>query len=689
MKQQFAAFNGSIFSLAMGLLLPVAIAHGEPATEAAAPAEASANNSAAEIHPAGGDYASLLAATLPIASQQPLAEPDSQERDQRLARLPATISQPLANSWRALAADDLTIAHQALEPLLATAPVHPEALLLLGEIALRAQDWPRASLLFAAAVNNSNDDGVRVAGRERLSLLQASWADDPNWQPQAVSSGLRLPLRFLFSNQIAPRPSRYLNVTSSPHLAWQSRGNPRFATLSAPDQLVVYDQQQDRLLSLPLPGQPVAMVLTADLAYGWRNDSSLLWRWQLPSWKPLAPANLSRLADDSWQLENGANPAQPLASKAFLVMRNANDIQLIDAAGGDPLVIEAPQSGPLVAVAINPDGGSALVYLPQQQRLEWWDLNNRHRRGVAPVAALGGLPASFTNINWQQQQGQLTAAGDDSLRLTFTLTSDGLITTRQLGSDRSELLSNRGDLLLEADNGNLQISLGAHRYQRPATPRTLAHGNWLIQYDPQQTLVQLYDLSSGQLLRTLNFELPAVTANPHMALAMVGDYQLLVTLSGYPPFVANLPDGELAQVLVAESDQPLQQVLAMDDGSVLSVHDSRDGQSDGELFIWEPQQLAAEVAALIPQLPPTADEAPLAYVERLANLSAPYCGRVFPLNYDAQAGIYSVEWQGAEVDIVVQPHSRPPRGKRLYLCGTLHAVTADQLELRAITLENH
>lgn len=619
----------------------------------------------------------------PLASAPALPEADSQLRDERLAALPSEDRLAASNSWRALAANDVVIARQALTPLLERPTPHPEALLLLGEIALRAHDWTRAALLFSAAVSVSTDDRLIIAARERLALLQANWADDPQWQPQPVSTGLRLPLRFLHHNGVVPRSSRYLNVASHPQLHWHSLGNPRFAVLSAPDQLAVYDRDSRRLLSLPLPGMPVELALTATTAYAWRSDSTQLWRWQLPSWQPLAPTTLSRPAGNDWTVVTGASSAEPLAEGALLVLRNANELQLIDARGGQPLLIDAPQSGPQVAVAVDPHGHGALLYLPQQQRLELWDLASGQRRAAASVDLFGGNPARFGAISWQLGEGLLQPL-DGGPQLLFTLAGEGLITTRQLPAPTHEQYSNRNDLLLVGEPQQVVSSSGAPAL--PAAAVTLAHGDYLLQYQPQQLKMAIHD-RDGRLLRELSFDLPPLVAAPRLQLSPLASDELLVTISGYPPAVLQLPDGVLKRVLVAETDQPLASSHGLADGTVLSVHESG-GEGDAELFVWEADPQPPELKALLEALPPRSDEAATAYVERLANLSLPYCSRVYPLNYEPQTGLYSVEWQGAEVAIVIPPHSRAPRARYLQLCGTLHAITSELLELRDISLES-
>lgn len=619
----------------------------------------------------------------PIASLNPLPDADGPLREERLAALPAAEQLAAGNSWRALSANDLVIARQALAPLLAQPQPHAEALLLLAEIALHSRDWTRAALLLSAAVSASSDERLIIAARERLALLQANWADDPQWQPQPVSTGLRLPLRFLYHNNVVPRSSRYLNVASHPQLRWHSLGNPRFAVLSAPDLLVVYDRDSRRLLSLPLPGEPVQLALTTTTAYAWRSDSPLLWRWQLPDWQPLAPTTLSRPAGHDWRVITGASAAEPVAEGALLVLRNANDLQLINASGGEPLVIEAPQSGPQVAVAVAPHGHSALLYLPQQQRLELWDLASGQRRAATAVDLPAGQAARFAAISWQLGQGLLQPV-DGGPQLLFSLTGEGLITSQQLPPSVAEQQSSRHDLLLAGDAQQVSILGTSHRL--PAAAVTLAHGDYLVQYQPQQLQLTLYGLD-GQRQGELNLDLPALVAQPQLQVAPLGRDQLLLTISGYPPAVLQLPQGQLTRVLVAETDQPLVSSHALADGTVLTIHDSG-GEGDAELFVWEADPQPAALKTLLEALPPRSDEAATAYVERLAQLSTPYCSRVYPLNYEPQTGLYSVEWQGAEVAIVVPAHSRAPRARYLRLCGTLHAITSELLELRDISLES-
>ena len=619
----------------------------------------------------------------PIASASSVPEADSQLRDERLATLPAADQLAAGNSWRALVANDLVIARQALAPLLDRPTPQPEALLLLGEIALRDRDWTRAALLFSGAVSRSSDERLIIAARERLALLQANWADDPQWQPQPLSTGLRLPLRFLHHNGVVPRSSRYLNVAGHPQLHWHSLGNPRFAVLSAPDQLAVYDRGSRRLLSLPLPGAPVELALTATTAYAWRSDSPQLWRWQLPGWQPLAPTTLSRPAGNDWTVMTGASHAEPLAEGALLVVRNANELQLIDARGGEPLLIEAPQSGPQVAVAVDPHGHGALLYLPQQQRLELWDLGSGQRRAATTVDLFGGKPARFGAISWQLGQGLLQPL-DNGPQLLFTLAGEGLITTRQLPPHSAEQFSSRNDLLLIGESEQVVSSTGSPAL--PSAAVTLAHGDYLLQYSPKLLTMTIHD-RDGRLLRELSFDLPPLVAEPRLQLSPLASDELLLTISGYPPAVLQLPDGMFKRVLVAETDQPLASSHGLADGTVLSVYDSG-GEGDAELFVWEADPQPPELKALLEALPPRSDEIATAYVERLANLSLPYCSRVYPLNYDPETGLYSVEWQGAEVAIVIPPHSRTPRARHLQLCGSLHAITSDLLELRDISLES-
>ena len=250
-----------------------------------------------------------------------------------------------------------------------------------------------------------------------------------------------------------------------------------------------------------------------------------------------------------------------------------------------------------------------------------------------------------------------------------------------------QALSNPGQLdegaqalRLEARADGWQLANGQ---RLPSAPVTLALTAHVLQYDPAGGPSRLYD-HHGQLLRQLDFSLPALRVNSRLQLQPLGEGQLLAIQSGYPPFVVELSDGRISRALVAESDQPLAMAQGLSDGHVLAVHDT--GAGDGELFIWQPPHLPAAVAVLAAQLASRSGESSADYTSRLSGISAGYCGRVYPLHYDNISGVYSLEWQGAEVTLVVAAHARPGRQQRLELCGSLHPLGTDQLELRDISL---
>ncbi len=585
--------------------------------------------------PAADDSLPYAATGLPAVD-----EPLQQELWQRL---PAAQRQLLLQAQQALAQGDSDQARQLLQPLLQP-PAVAAALLLLAESALQQRDWPRASLLYAAAVAASDDELLLLSGRERLAQLQANWGDDPQWQPQPVSRGLRLPLRFLLGNQVVPRPHRYLNVRSNGQLRWQLSGQQRFATLLSADQLIIYDSVEQRLLTRPSPGSNSELLLTRHFAYAWRHDSNLLWRWQLPAWQPLAPTALSRTAGEGWALLNGASSLQPDSEQAWVVVRDADELQLINASGGEPLRLPAPGQGQSASLSPSADGRQLLLYLPQQPRLQWWDLAAGQLLAELPLPPqTAGLAAHFAGQNWADGRAELHFAGEQpALALSF----------------------GRGQPLAYQPLVNPS---------RPEAP--------------------------NQAPRQFDFALPPLQADSQLQLQSLGANQLLAVQRGYPPFVVELPagvverptdvvekpTGRISRALVAESDQPLVMALGLADGTVLTTHDS--GTGDGELFIWQPPRLSAAVVALVDQLAPRSGESSSAYTSRLAGISAGYCGRVYPLHYDSGSGVYSLDWQGAEVTLVVPAHARPGRQQRLELCGTLHPLAADQLELRAISLQ--
>lgn len=563
--------------------------------------------------------------SLPYATTG-LPAADGELQQELWQRLPATQRQLLQRAAQALMRGDHDQTRQLLQPLLQP-PAAAAALLLLAESTLQQRDWARASLLYAAAVAASDDELLLLSGRERLAQLQANWSDDPQWQPQPVSSGMRLPLRFLLGNQRVPRPHRYLNVRSNGQLRWQVDGQQRFATLLSADQLIVYDSVEQRLLTRPSPGSNSELLLTRHFAYAWRHDSNLLWRWQLPGWQALAPTALSRPASDGWTLLNGANRLQPESEQAWVVVRETDELQLINAAGGEPLRLPAPGQGQRASLSLSADGRQLLLYLPQQPQLQWWDLaaGQLLNELQLPTQA-AGLAARFAEQNWADGHAELHFAGKQpALALSF-------------GSDQPLA------------------------YQ-PLAPHS----------QPE---------APGQALAAA---LPALKADSQLQLQPLGTNQLLAIQSGYPPFVVDLATGHINRALVAESDQPLVMAQGLADGTVLTVHDS--GTGDGELFIWLPPRLPTAVAALVDQLAPRPGESSSDYASRLTGISAGYCGRVYPLHYDSSSGVYSLDWHGAEITLVVPAHARPGQQQRLELCGSLHPLAAEQLELRNISLQ--